>query len=267
MESSKADGQTLDLVRTLLFFTLCLYSLHTPIIGQLESTMTIKFCQGANLLGLLADQKLPSFLSSIVSQVQHFVSSRAAYGGTLLDEVAGPLGWSLAGSESSSQAGLSLAEREALRQEGLGKARVCSKLVRDGLEEYESINTSAGNSSVSYFSNRLGRTTTGRISQVVRKGESSNVSDVYLLVRSFRSLSEYDEHRDPFRRYPEFQAQLFHTNLSPQLEIIPVQHLLGHVALCPFDGRLGRQSMEPCLISISLSRVRAPRLCQDESFF
>lgn len=205
---------------------------------------------------MMADKQFPSWLAPVVARVEKFVSVRA-YGGTLLDEVKGPLGWSVGGPETSMEQGLTASEKKKLKGLGIERAQVCSKVVRDGLEVYQSVTTSAPNSGIAYDSPRDGKTTAGRITSIVRRGNSERTSDIFLLVQPFRSLSTYDAERDPFRRYPEFQAELVYTTPSPDYEVVSLDRLLGHVALCPFDGQLGRKSAEPCLIAVSLSRVRS----------
>lgn len=222
------------------------------ITGQMETTMTRKFCQGGNLLALMADRRFPSWLAPVVAQVEKFVSGRA-YGGTLLDEVKGPLGWSLGKPEAKQT--LETSERQLLYSQGIHNAQICSKVVRNGLEVYQDIATSAANSGISYTSSRRDGISSGRITRIVSRRNSNRIADTYLLVQPFRPLSIYDAKRDPFRRYPEFQAELVYATPSSDCEVVPLRQVLGHIALCPFNGHLGRKSAEPCLITLSLSRV------------
>lgn len=222
------------------------------ITGQMETTMTQKFCQGGNLLALIADRRFPSWLAPVVGQVEKFVSGRA-YGGTLLDEVKGPLGWSV--EEPKAKQSITAGEKKMFDDLGIRDVRVCSKAVRDGLEVYQEIATSAENSSISYRSHRHDKICSGRITRIIKRGNSNRADDTYLVVQAFRPLSAYDAKRDPFRRYPEFQAELVYTTPSSEREVVPLRQVLGHIALCPFNGHLGSKSTEPCLITVSLSRV------------
>lgn len=218
--------------------------------------MTRKFCQGANLLALMADRRVPSWLAPIVTRVQKFITTRS-YGGTLLDEAKGPLGWSVVQPKSFKKEKFTVSEKQLLDEFGIRRAQACTKVVRDGLEVYQGASTSAANSGISYHSPRYGKVSSGRITRIVKQAEANDAGRIYLLVQPFRPLSAYDAQRDPFRRYPEFQAELVYATPSLTCEVISLHDVVGHVALCPFDGRLGRQSVEPCLISLSLSRVCA----------
>lgn len=218
--------------------------------------MTTKFCQGGNLLAIMADRRFPKWLTPVVSRVEKFITTRA-YGGSLLDEAKGPLGWSVVEPKFPHKVKLSSNEKQLLNEFGVRHAQVCTKVVRDGLEVYQAVSACARNSGISYHSPRYGKVSSGRITQIVKQAESDHAGHIYLLVQPFRPLSAYDAQRDPFRRYPEFQAELVYTTPSSTCEVISLHEVVGHVALCPFDGRLGRQSVEPCLISLSLSRVCA----------
>lgn len=193
---------------------------NTDFEGQMENTTMRKFIQGSNIIALLDDRRLPSFLKPVANRVRRYLSLE--YGGTLLDEnqAHGAFGWSYYTSKARPWAGISPVQKTLLLEAGFSCPTALDYVVRDGIEVYEPKETSEDNCNIQYKSHRdLPTTTSGRILQIV-KGGGNDPNGVRLIVESFKEISSEQKEEDPFRRYPELQARIYHSELSGKPEVI-----------------------------------------------
>lgn len=83
------------------------------------------------------------------------------------------------------------------------------------------------------------------------------ITEHFLSVRPFQPLPSQYWRRDPYRRYPDLDVQLYYDNLEP-LVVIKASDIVSHVATCPFKS----PDATSYRIVLSLNRVSiAPRHC------
>lgn len=181
--------------------------------------MTKKFCQGNSLIGLIMDKELPSFLGPVAMRIRAFLAPN--YEGTLVAEndAHGMDGWKIPQQETKLFLDVGFHEKLILWEQGLTTPVVLPSIAHNGLETYEPMGDSLENSAVQYKSKHSEELTAGRIVRLVTD-QTGALERIKILVRSFRPLNNHEATSDPYRRYPELQARMYHASLDPTIEII-----------------------------------------------
>lgn len=230
-------------------------------VGQMEATMFKKFCQGSNLTARIVDLDLPEPLHSLAKKVRDSLAT--TYQGALLDESIALSGDLRVETRVNSEYKLAAEEQEALRSAGLLTPRICSKLIRNGLEVYEAYTSSTANSAIS-FQLQPSRSPdaeemVGRIVRIADDG-TGRPGSVKLVVQQFQPLKIPRNMRffDPYLRYPELGARLVSSELSPTLLVIDARSVRGHLATCPFRGERRHTDIglpKDSMVTLALDRV------------
>lgn len=233
-----------------------------------------RFCQGCNLLALILDDQMPSFIKPLTDRLRSFLATQ--YHGTLEDENEshGQPGWTAERLSDQPWIGFSADEKRRLKDLGAMRPVSVSRLLRDGREVYQSVSTVERNSSIRYYSKYKGRMTAGKIVGIFQDG-SNQKGNVGVFVRSFECLNDSDAVKDPYRRYPELVAEIFYAELEAQIEAISlggysnrrrrlifgtnwvwnIDEIEGHVATCPLSSWKSMTLRQECVITVGLDRV------------
>ena len=65
------------------------------------------------------------------------------------------------------------------------------------------------------------------------KGEL--ISEDFLLVKRLRPLDDDEIQHDPYRKFPLFQAQLYHADLLPDAIVVRATDFVSHFVSCPYS--------------------------------
>lgn len=79
---------------------------------------------------------------------------------------------------------------------------------------------------------------------------SKSITEHFMIIRPFRAIPEEDWRKDPYRRYPELDVQLYFNSLDKPI-VVKASDIVSHVATCPFKGANGTEYR----IILSLDRV------------
>lgn len=181
--------------------------------------MMRKFCQGNALVALIVDKALPAFLDPVAARIRTFLASN--YEGTLSAEndAHGVEGWIIPVPKESSQAEVGLLQTVVLLGEGITRPFRLEKVVRNGVEIFQSMDQSLENNAVQFRSPLSGEVSCGRIIQITGDA-GGTLESTRVLVRSFEPLDARQAALDPYRRYPELQARLYYSTLASRIEVL-----------------------------------------------
>ncbi|KAG8902757.1 hypothetical protein FRB99_004148 [Tulasnella sp. 403] len=235
--------------------------------SHIETTMMKRFCQAANLRGLIADRALPDPLTQIYPSIDPLI--KGMYRGTLdvqPDDNYCGTEWIASvmpkakTSDSPSFSGLELqlirshlGEEVALNAIELSSAFARGFVYRAAgpdsrLQDFR-------DSSIT-FKDASGQLSTGRIRKLISSkalSSSGSMDGIYAIVQRFKPLNHSDALYDPYRKWPDLPCMMVYDRLEDQYELVPQADISGHVGICPYEDARGSFSA-PTIVLILLGR-------------
>lgn len=236
-----------------------LRSTLTPPSGKLENTMMVKFCELSNLKAYTSD--IPGG-----GRLRHFMdvlkdAAGMDYQGALLNDSPDDVTWSWSYTEwKSGHASPFIPDVQRVLHTA-GSSFVCVQSLQFGGATFEGVGAhersswmGGRNSAVMY---RRGEAHyAGRIVQIALPTKESPASDALLVVEEYEGLSRQDAAADPYRKVPALGAMLVYSTFAPNLRVVSIRHLSGHVARTWYEPVGGPTPSKQCLVVLSLDRVR-----------
>lgn len=218
----------------------------------------MRFCQGANLRGMIADRALPEVLQPFYPKLDSMVAGR--YRGSLEYDIAAldPNSWLAVASTapttlstvelrllSTLEIPLDVVDLESIFHRG----RAYATGQMDNTTERSRIL----DSNISFSINGV-EVGLGRIQRIVATKDAlqqRSARGLWLFVRRFRPLSAQESLKNPYSYWPDLHCTMVENEFEDEVHLIPYSAIVGQLAVCPFKDPEHHFSV-PCIAALTL---------------